>query len=154
MKRTKIRMILCVMLVAMLLIFIWGNSLMPGKLSGAFSRWVSELLRKIFGGQSDGSGSHGLLRKFAHFTEFACLGLNLAWLFSMLQKKVYMPFICGFLVACTDETIQCFIPDRGPALKDVGIDTAGVAVGICLLMGVAAIYQKRNNMKILEETKQ
>ena len=155
MKRTKIRMALCITLIVLLLTFIWGNSLLPGEVSGAFSRWVKELLSRLFGLPSgDPEAGHGLLRKLAHFTEFTCLGVSLCWLFSMLRKKFYIPLLCGFLVACTDETIQCFIPDRGPALKDVTIDTAGVAVGIALLMAAAAIYQKRKNMKILEETKQ
>ena len=155
MKRSKIRMTLALALIAVLLAFIWGNSLLPGEISGAFSGWVTELLSRLFGRPpSDAQTGHGLLRKLAHFTEFACLGMSLYWLFSMLGKKFYIPLLCGFLVACTDETIQCFIPDRGPAVKDVAIDTAGVAVGIAILLAVAAIYQKRKNMKILEDTKQ
>lgn len=155
MKRTKTRMMLCIALTALLLIFIWGNSLLPGEISGAFSQWVKDLLSRLFGQPpSDPQEGHGLLRKMAHFTEFACLGTSLYWLFSMLRQKFYVPLLCGFLVACTDETIQCFIPDRGPAIKDVAIDTAGVAVGIAVLLTAAAIYQKIKNNKILEETKQ
>lgn len=155
MKRTKIRMMLCITLTALLLIFIWGNSLLPGEISGAFSSWVKDLLNRLLGRPpSDSQEGHGLLRKIAHFTEFACLGTSLYWLFSMLRQKFYVPLLCGFLVACTDETIQCFIPDRGPAIKDVAIDTAGVAVGIAVLLAAAAIYQKNKNNKILEETKQ
>lgn len=155
MKRTKTRMMLCIALTALLLIFIWGNSLLPGEISGAFSQWVKDLLSRLFGQlPGDPQEGHGLLRKLAHFTEFACLGTSLYWLFSMLHQKFYIPLLCGFLVACTDETIQCFIPDRGPAVKDVLIDTAGVAVGVGLLLGVFAIYQKMKNIKILEETKQ
>lgn len=155
MKRTKIRMVLCIALIGLLLIFIWGNSLLPGEVSGAFSNWVKDLLSRLFGKlPGDPQTGHGLLRKLAHFMEFTCLGMSLYWLFTMLRKKWFIPLLCGFLVACTDETIQCFIPDRGPAVKDVAIDTAGVAVGIVLLVAVCAIYQKMKNNKILEETKQ
>ena len=154
MKRTKIRMMLCITLTALLLIFIWGNSLLPGEISGAFSSWVKDLLNRLLGRPpSDSQEGHGLLRKIAHFTEFACLGTSLYWLFSMLRQKFYVPLLCGFLVACTDETIQCFIPDRGPAVKDVLIDTCGVCVGIGLLLLGNVIYQKRKNNKFLEETK-
>ena len=45
----------------------------------------------------------------------------------------------------TDEIIQCFIPDRGPSIKDVLIDTSGVALGIGVLLAGYAIYQKRKN---------
>ena len=155
MKRTKIRMGLAMGLTALLLVFIWGNSMLPGEISGAISQWVKDLLRCLFGKMPGyPQVGHGLLRKLAHFTEFTCLGMSLSWLFAMLDKKFYIPLLCGFLVACTDETIQCFIPDRGPAVKDVLIDTAGVAVGIAILMAIAAIYQKTKNNKILEETKQ
>lgn len=154
MKRTKLRLALSITLIVLLLIFIWGNSLLPGEISGAFSQWVKDLLSRLFGRlPSDPQQGHGLLRKLAHFTEFACLGMSLYWLLSMLGKKFYIPLICGFLVACTDETIQCFVPDRGPAIKDVAIDTAGVAVGIAVLLAATAIYQKIKNNKILEETK-
>ena len=155
MKRTKWRMALCIILTVLLLIFIWGNSLLPGELSGAFSSWVKDILSHLMGGlPGDPQTGHGLLRKLAHFTEFTCLGMSLFWLFSMLKKKFWLPLLCGFLVACTDETIQCFIPDRGPAIKDVAIDTCGVCLGVGLLLAAFALYQKIKNNKILEETKQ
>ena len=49
MKRTKIRMGLAIALTAVLLVFIWGNSLLPGEVSGAFSQWVKDLLSRLFG---------------------------------------------------------------------------------------------------------
>ncbi len=154
MKRTKSRMALCIALTAALLIFIWGNSCLPAHISAAFSRWVKNLLGFLFSQGSEGAQTgHGLLRKIAHFGEFALLGICLCWLMGMLGKKFPLSLMCGFLVACTDELIQCFIPDRGPAFTDVLIDTAGVAVGIGLLLGAFAIYKKKNKLQYLEETK-
>ena len=150
MRRTKGRMALSIVLTALLLLFIWGNSCLPGNVSGALSQWVSKLLGLT---PSDPQTGHGILRKLAHFTEFALLGACLCWLATMLGTKFPIPLLCGFLVACTDEIIQCFIPDRGPAFTDVLIDTAGVAVGIGALIGVFAIYKRKNKMKYLEETK-
>ena len=144
---------LCITLLALNLLFIWGNSLMPGNLSAAFSGWVKNLLAAIFPfGSGDPNAGHGLLRKLAHFTEFCLLGLCLTWLVSMLGKRPWVSLLCGFLVACTDEFIQCFVPDRGPGIKDVLIDTAGVFLGTALLMAGYALYKK--NKKHLEETKQ
>ena len=151
--RTKNRLRLCVTLLVLNLLFIWGNSLMPGEISGAISQWVRDLLSGLFPGGSDPNEGHGLLRKLAHFTEFACLGILLCWLCAMLRKRLLYSFMSGFLVACVDETIQRFIPDRGPSFRDVLIDTAGVAVGIALLMAGYAIYQTRKQ-KNLEENKQ
>ena len=73
------------------------------------------------------------LRKLAHFTEFTALGLCLTWLFGMLQKGRLPAVAWGVAAACVDESIQLFVPDRGPGLRDVGIDTCGVLTGMILL---------------------
>ena len=140
--RTDKRMGLCVALLVAILIFIWGNSLLPGEISGAFSRWVGQLL----GMSGTGTGG-GRLRKLAHFTEFCALGMCLRWLFGMLLhsklRPLLLPLGAGFLAACIDETIQMFVPGRGPGIKDVGIDTAGVAVGIVF---ISIIYQIKRHV--------
>lgn len=148
--RTKKRMRLCITLLALNLVFIWGNSLMPGEVSGAISLWVKNLLFPA--GTGDPQAGHGLLRKIAHFTEFGCLGALLCWLCAMLGKKPYCSLIYSILAACADEGIQCFVPDRGPGVRDVLIDTAGAALGILLLLAGAAIYQKRKQKLLKENT--
>ena len=73
----------CTVLLAMNLAFIWGNSLLPGEISGAISGWLRDFLAALFHfGSDEPSAGHGLLRKLAHFTEFCCLGMLLSWLFS------------------------------------------------------------------------
>ena len=132
-------------------LFIWGNSCLPGSVSGAISHWVRNVLSFLFpGGASDPDSGHGLVRKLAHFTEFACLGALFTWLFGMLSKPLLIALPCGFLVACVDETIQRFVPDRGPAFKDVLIDTSGVLVGIGLLI-LGYTIRKRQAKQYLED---
>ena len=46
--RTQKRMRLCVTLTACCLAFIWGNSLMPGSVSGAISEFFERLLQCLF----------------------------------------------------------------------------------------------------------
>lgn len=135
---------LCVTLLCLCLAFIWGNSLLPGEISGAISDFVKELLYKIlfFLPSTGASSSGGLLRKLAHFTEFACLGALLAWLHALLGRRPFWGLGWGFLAACVDETIQRFVPDRGPSFFDVLIDTSGVTLGILLLLAGFAIHQK------------
>ena len=150
--RTNKRLVLCSCLLAVNLAFIWGNSLLPGEISGAISGWLRDFLAALFHfGSDEPSAGHGLLRKLAHFTEFCCLGMLLSWLFAMLLKKPWQltvyPILCGFLAACTDETIQCFVPDRGPGIKDVGIDTLGVTLGIVIIYFIRKIKKS----KYLEE---
>ena len=147
MKRTDKRLKLCVTLLVCNLVFIWGNSLLPGEVSGAFSDWVKAILEAILpGNQDDDSLGGGLLRKLAHFTEFTCLGLLLGWLFAMLQKGRVLPFLCGVAAASLDETIQRFVPDRGPSVKDVCIDSCGVLIGIVLLyLGHTYLKRRKQN---------
>ena len=133
MKRTDKRLRLCAALLICNLVFIWGNSLLPGEISGAFSDWVKSILMRLFGGGMQASSGRGLLRKVAHFTEFAALGATLGWLCGMLNKGKIRPFVFGVLAASVDETIQRFIPDRGPSVKDVLLDSCGVLTGIVLL---------------------
>ena len=132
--RTEKRMRLCVVLLSCCLIFIWGNSLLPGEISGAISDFVKNILAAIFEqGKPEPENSGFLLRKLAHFTEFTMLGLCLCWLFGMLGKGRLLPFLCGAAAACVDETIQLFVPDRGPSVRDVCIDSSGVLLGVILL---------------------
>ena len=148
MKKTDKRLKISVWLITALLIFIWGNSLLPGSVSGAISDAVKRLLAFLLPGDVPGvTTGGGLLRKIAHFTEFACLGAALLWRFGMLEKRKIMAFVYGFGVACVDETIQVFVPDRGPGIQDVLIDTCGVAAGIGLLLLICIITTKIKHLK-------
>lgn len=142
--RTEKRMRVCITLLVLILIFIWGNSLLPGAVSGAISDWVKAVLSAIFPGEGDTSEGSGLLRKMAHFTEFAALGMCLSWLFGMLNRHTGFALLSGMAAACVDETIQVFVPERGPSIFDVGIDSCGVAVGIWILLAGHALVKKQH----------
>jgi len=156
--RTKKRMILCIALLIAMLIFIWGNSLANGDTSGAMSgsvmQWINRFLRLSDAGADK---LHHLVRKGTHFTEFACLGLLLTWLFGMTGEKkghlFCMPLLFGMMAACVDETIQVFVPDRGPSPIDIWIDTCGVAAGIILLLIGHHYVRKKHTHNNLEENK-
>lgn len=149
MVNTKKRLRICTALLILNIAFIWGNSLLPGEISGAISNGLKAFLETLMGVQEGPPGGGGLLRKLAHFTEFACLGVLLRWLFGMLfakkWQKYLLPLGAGVAVACVDETIQLFVPDRGPGIKDVGIDTLGLVLGIFIISLITHI--KSNRMK-------
>ena len=139
MKKTGKRLFLCITLLIVNLAFIWGNSLMngtdSGEMSGSFMQWINNLLHLS---ETGAQTLHLVIRKMAHFTEFACLGLLLTWLFGMMGEKkghlFCMPLLCGMMAACVDETIQVFTPDRGPSPIDIWIDTCGAAAGIFVMI--------------------
>ena len=130
-------------LIALNLAFIWGNSLLPGEISAALSNWLGGLLG-LDG--SDPAGGTGLLRKLAHFSEFACLGFLLCWLAYLKGERGFHIFalalLGGLLAACIDESIQMLTPERGPGLVDVWIDTSGAA--LASLFGVYYFDSRRN----------
>lgn len=149
--KTDRKLRLCIALLIANLVFIWGNSMMPREISEAISHWVRDLLFSALPGGSGNEG-HGLLRKMAHFAEFSCLGLCLSWLIRMVREKKWehwlLPLAGGFLTACIDETIQCFVPGRGPGIRDVAIDTAGALVGIALF---SLVYFMKNRGRLSAE---
>lgn len=143
---------LCTALLIGILLFIWGNSLMPGVVSQAISDWVQTLLFDTQPVNGEPAPGNALLRKAAHFTEFAALGMCLAWLFGMLQKGKRLPFFCGVAAACVDETIQVFVPERAPRVLDVLIDSCGVLTGMFLLYFGYTYLKKRSTKHHLEDT--
>ena len=129
-------------LFCLILCFIWGNSLLSREISGAMSHFVADIL----GGGGASKGGHYLLRKAAHFSEFAALGC----VFFLLAKEVWSNIairlsLCGLVgisVPLIDETLQIF-SDRGHAISDVWIDIAGYAMGSLLTCLVIFIFSRR-----------
>ena len=143
---TKKRLRLCNAFIALLLVFIWGNSLLPGEISQAISDGVKALLSMLLsGGSSVGGQGSGLLRKIAHFTEFTALGCLLCWRAGMLKKQRHVPFLQGAAAACIDECIQIFSPGRAPRVTDVLLDCAGVLTGLLLLTIGYNHFRKKTN---------
>lgn len=137
--RSGKRIRLCTVLLIVNLAVIWGNSLLPGSDSGSLSGGVTEFIMALLGlPESSAEMLHTLIRKMAHFTEFACLSVLLTWLCGMLGQKGFhlaaLPVCGGMAAALVDETIQLFTPDRGPSLVDVWIDTSGAVTGMMLLL--------------------
>src|SRR5687768_4325846 len=67
-----------------------------------------------------------LLRKAAHFTEYAILG---ALLFRALDRE-WIAVAAGVAYAASDEFHQHFVSGRHGSPVDVAIDAVGVALGV------------------------
>lgn len=89
-----------------------------------------------------------LVRKMAHFSEFALLGAALRLLFHALRIKwpLFWAWLAGTLYAVSDEVHQMFVDSRGPAVTDVLIDSAGVLTLACL-MSLLLMIRKRIKRK-------
>ena len=120
-------------LICLNLALIWGNSMMTGLDSEAVSGGILEFLGRFFPVLLTESG-HTFLRKAAHFSEFALLGLLFCGRHRLVRRNT--PFhLMGFglAVACIDETIQIFTPGRASSLIDVWIDISGFALGFVVI---------------------
>ena len=91
-----------------------------------------------------------LVRKLAHFSEYALLGFSLMLHITRVQKKitVRLPWLwawgIGTLYAATDEFHQGFVAGRGPSVVDVTIDSAGVIAGLLLMIWILKKRTKIN----------
>lgn len=136
MVRTKKRLTLCLALLVAILAFIWGNSALPSEESGALSGWVGEFLSKFLPFLATEGGLH-FLRKLAHFSEFAALGMVLRWLCGMTCRtkpgQFALPVLLGAAAACIDEWIQLFSPGRFCSIWDVLLDCSGILAGTIVL---------------------
>ena len=123
-----------------IVLFIWGNSILPARISGAISEFVRRLL--------DNDLTSYTVRKTGHFTEFFALGavwksyLHLRFLKSeRTERKVHalVAVLTGVLVPLIDETIQTF-NDRGPMVKDIWIDISGYTCGCLIVIMLILIF--------------
>jgi VanZ family protein len=73
-----------------------------------------------------------VLRKLAHFTEYAVLGFLLARAAPALPA-----FTLGLLYAVSDEVHQSFVSGRKGAPEDVAVDAVGLLVGVLVLRRIA-----------------
>ncbi len=131
---TKRRVYGC--LFVLILCFIWGNSMLSREMSQA----ISHLFASVLGGSSEPSeGGHYIVRKLAHFIEFAGLGVVSYLFLDSLTRDKYTKYITialvGVSVPLIDETIQIF-SGRGPALSDVWIDIGGFVAGVALILTI------------------
>ena len=90
-----------------------------------------------------------LVRKTAHFTEYAILGslffLNLkSWQRSKssTSMNILLSLIFSFLYACTDELHQIFVPGRSAQFRDVLIDTLGASFGTLITYLTTKLFTK------------
>lgn len=129
-------------LIGLNLALIWGNSLMDAQNSNAVSGGVLAFLGRFLPVLMTEAG-HTFLRKAAHFSEFALLGLLFCGRHHLVRNEPPFHLLgFGMAVACIDETIQIFTPGRASSLIDVWIDTSGFALGLVVIYLAYTIKNK------------
>ena len=116
-----------------------------GAQSSARSQAVMQLVNSALAKVHLGPLSEHLIRKLAHFSEFALEGFLL-----MLCIRVYTkhfvrhmswPLLGGMTTALMDETIQLHSPNRTSSVVDVWIDMSGVVAGLLFALIILLIVR-------------
>ena len=143
-----------------LYILIFGFSGQDGEESGNLSLTISEkcveVINSLAGNPWSGQRMESIalyfehpLRKLAHFTEYACMGILVYVLWSPWIKKgkglTALTVAWVFVSAALDEVHQFFVPGRYCSFWDVLLDTWGGFCGVllCLLLLKVRRYLRR-----------
>lgn len=121
------------------LLMIWGNSMLPGSISGTISSQTSKgilsvLYQIVPNCLFDFNQFHSFIRKLAHFGEYALLGIcSIQFIKTYPTKHALLyAFLFCLLCALIDEGIQVFTPNRLAKVSDSLLDSLGAACGMLL----------------------
>lgn len=134
----KNKIIFSWILLVIWMIFIFYMSAQPADISNSQSGFVIKLLQSI---GIDSSGNNiGLLttivRKGAHFSEYAILGLlsyNVMKNYFTKKRARIVAVLIVFFYACSDEFHQLFVSGRAGKITDVIIDTSGGIFSVLII---------------------
>lgn len=117
------------------ILFIFSNSLTPAvvssKESGFVLRTIHQCLNAV--GLSAPWLNEHIVRKCAHFTEYAIMGFLLCQsvkqleLMAEVKRHIHMTAI--FFIPFVDETLQLFTEGRSGQVSDVWLDMSGAVFG-------------------------
>ena len=143
----------CWILVGLMVIFIFSNSAASASTYNGMSLSVSEWVRPVLntvGLHPETDFLNFVIRKLAHFSEYALLGvlIGLAYRLQpwswMKGKVALLPF---FIIPVLDENLQRFSSGRSCELRDMLIDSAGMAVGMMLVIAVLMMLSNRKKQE-------
>ena len=136
----------------LIMAFIFLQSALPADLSKEESNLIVQALIEFL--HVDAKILSFAVRKCAHFTEYLLLGLSL---FATVReydpvrlerneqwrRTALLSWGIGALYALTDEVHQAFVPGRSCEIRDMLIDSCGVAAGVLIM---AALRSRRTKM--------
>ena len=165
--KSKTQLILLI-LIALTLAFIFGQSMLPAEKSMETSDGVAQTVDKILDTATERPSASGeaeqnpiitfvtkYLRKIAHFVEHGALGFEIFLLIMALEKqsgiarkispispkRLLFSINIGVIVAFVDETIQIF-SGRMAKVSDMWIDIAGYTAFSLLAFAFFAFLKK------------
>ena len=155
-QRTWVRVLLTTLTAAvMLLIFFFSNETADrsDRTSGTLARVVIGIAYPDFDGMPESEQQdifnviQHLVRKTAHFTEYALLGLLLrfclqSWIGNKRRHLLPLSWVFGTVYAVTDELHQLLTDGRAGQWTDVVLDSSGVLTGAVIASVVVVLGSK------------
>ncbi len=151
----RIFLILTFLVMALIFFFSAQNGESSSETSSRVVRIILSLFVRGFGkmGESEQTAliseySH-IVRKAAHFSEFAALGFCFSVYLSTRKRKMkilprgLVALVFSALYALSDEAHQMLSDGRGPSLVDSAIDTAGAFTGIIIALLICYLGETR-----------
>ena len=145
MLKMKKRILLAVTIAITAVIFIHSS------MDAAASSEESGFILRLFERFAQLIGRPGLftdhiIRKLAHFTEFAVFGFFLSWTVREyaggFKGQIFKVLFFLLSVPVTDETIQYFSLGRSAEVKDVLLDFSGAVFGFLVIAALSALAGK------------
>lgn len=109
---------------------------------------IQSFIQNIFSIQLELDFYNFIIRKSAHFLEYAAIGFSFLFAFTVNSTKKYSPILFFvFLVPILDELIQSITPGRSCQLSDMILDSFGILFGMLFLKLGHILYQKLSSKK-------
>lgn len=154
---TAIALILLVLLYIMIFFFSSENAEQSSDISVRVTKALLQIYYKIMGGgegpavEYTVSSTEGLIRKMAHFTEYAGVGflsysMVAAWHGTVWKGQLFV-VVQLIVSAGLDEFHQYFVPGRNAAFTDVLIDTAGGIAGMFVVLAGTFLWNRKKQKK-------
>ncbi len=108
------------------------------RLSNKTARSIFDPLLKLFPNltEEDYTNFHFFFRKCGHVLVHAAVAFSLLralwYTFGRKTPAVFLALLIAFCIALFDEIVQIRAPGRVWAVKDIGYNTVGSIIGICL----------------------
>lgn len=155
-KQIAITVTAAVLLLALYML-IFGFSAQDGEQSGSLSQLISEKCVELMNALSGRHWSQVFMqslaeyfehpiRKLAHFSEYACMGILVYVIGSQWLERgkglYLLTVLWVFVSAAADEFHQYFVPGRYASFADVCLDTCGGAFGMLFCLLILRIMRK------------
>ncbi len=163
---STVRLLTTLLTLAMMFLIFWFSTQdaeTSNETSGTFAQFILSVVSPEYRSFSPERQAEiiadvqNVIRKCAHFTEYAVLGMLLrfcleSWFGPETGIKYNIAgWLGGTLYACTDELHQMLVDGRSGQITDVLIDSSGVLLGTLAAFFIYGKFRKRRR-KESEET--